>query len=161
MPDIQVRDLTPQPAAAIRATQPMSELDMAALFGEHMANLAHRLADLGIQPAGPPYARYHEFGPERAVVEIGVPVSAPVPNVPALMEAEVGELGSAELPGGRVAILVHRGPYAGLPGAYAAIEAWAHESGESLGGPMWESYVDDPSEVAEADLRTEVIWPLG
>jgi len=27
-------------------------------------------------------------------------------------------------------------------------------------GP-WESYIDDPTEVAEADLRTEVIWPLG
>ena len=52
MIEAEIRELTPQPSAAIRVTQPMSELDLAALFDEHLPNIAHRLADMGVEPAG-------------------------------------------------------------------------------------------------------------
>src|SRR5688500_6520667 len=111
MIDAEIRELTPQPTAAVRVTQPMSEMDLAALFDEHLPNIAHRLADMGVEPAGPPYGRYHQFGPEQVDVEIGIPVSAPPPNTRPLTEAEPGELGASELPGGQVAITIHRGSY--------------------------------------------------
>ena len=54
-----------------------------------------------------------------------------------------------------------RGPrYQGLSQTYPALQAWIAEQGRSIGGAPWESYVDDPTEVSEADLRTEVCWPL-
>ncbi|HEV2950774.1 MAG TPA: hypothetical protein VGZ51_01620, partial [Actinomycetota bacterium] len=68
MIEAEIRDLTPQPTAAVRITQPMSEMDLAALFDEHLPNIAHRLADMGAEPAGPPYGRYHSFGPEQVDV---------------------------------------------------------------------------------------------
>jgi hypothetical protein len=80
MIEAEIRQAMPQPSAAVRLTQPMSELDLASLFDEHLPNIAHRLADLGVEPAGPPYGRYHQFGPERVDVEIGIPVSAPAPS---------------------------------------------------------------------------------
>ena len=74
--DPRLMDLPPQPTVAARVKQPFEEVDIGALFGLHMANVADRIAELGGTPAGPPYARYHEFGPERADVEFGIPVAA-------------------------------------------------------------------------------------
>lgn len=156
--DAEIRELTPQPAAAVRLQVETGRL--AELFDEHLPNIAHRLADMGVEPAGPPYARYHEFGEERVDVEIGIPVASPVPNVPALADARPGEMGSAELPGGRVAITVHRGPYDGLSSTYHQLHEWIHGQGADEGAGPWESYVEDPSEVDQAALRTEVFWPL-
>ena len=149
MIEAEIRELTPQPSAAIRVTQPMSELDLAALFDEHLPNIAHRLADMGVEPAGPPYGRYHEFGPEHVDVEIGIPVNLPVSNFRTYEEAEPGELIASELPGGQAAITIHRGSYDGLSETYDALHDWIHEQGRDEGPGPWESYVDDPGEVAD------------
>jgi effector-binding domain-containing protein len=159
MIEAEIRELTPTPAAAVRLRARTS--DLAGLFDEHLPNIAHRLADMGVQPAGPPYARYHEFGPENVDVEIGIPTASPVPNVPPLADATAGEMASAELPGGQVAITVHRGSYDGLAATYEQLHDWIHGQGHEEGPAPWESYVDDPSEVDASDLRTEVCWPLG
>jgi len=160
--EAEVHELSPQPTAAVRVTQPMSEMDLAALFDTHLPNIADRLADMGVDPAGPPYGRYHEFGPERVDVEIGVPVQAPASALRPLTEAEEGELGASELPGGQAAVTVHRGSYDGLQSTYEQLHDWIHQQGHNEGPGPWESYVDDPSEVEDhSQLRTEVVWPLG
>jgi effector-binding domain-containing protein len=161
MIDAEIRELTPQPSAAVRVTQPMSEMDLAALFDQHLPNIAHRLADMGIEPAGPPYGRYHEFGPERVDVEIGIPVKSPASALRPLAEAEPGELGSSELPGGPTAIGVHRGSYDGLSGSYEALHDWIHAQGRDEGPGPWESYVDDPGSMDMSEVRTEICWPIG
>ena len=141
----------------------MSELDLAALFDEHLPNIAHRLADMGVEPAGPPYGRYHEFGPEHVDVEIGIPVDLPVSNFRTYDEAEPGELdrlGAAERR--RLAITIHRGAYDKLIGDLRRRSTTGSTSRAETRVPgPWESYVDDPGEVGMENAKTEVIWPLG
>ena len=160
MIDAEIRDLAPQPTVAVRIQGRMSELDLGQLFGEHLPNVAHGIADRGGEPAGPPYGRYHEFGPERVDVEIGIPVAVPIGDLRPLEACEPGELGASELPGGPVAVTVHRGSYDSLKQAYDGLEEWIRTQGRGHGAEPWESYVDDPEEVATDELRTEVCWPL-
>ena len=159
MIDAEIREQTPHPTAAVRVRAPTAQLGD--LFDVHLPNIAERLADMGVDPAGPPYARYHDFSPTEVDVEIGVPTSAPLPNVRLLAETVEGEIGNSELPGGPTAVTIHRGPYDGLHAVYERLMAWVREQGREPGAGPWESYVDDPTDMDEADVRTKVCWPLG
>ena len=155
----QLRDLAPQPTVCVRVSEPTSRLGE--LFGELLPLIAERIADLGGEAGGPPYGRYHAYTDEHVDVEIGIPVVAPVGNLPQAEGAPRGELAAGELPGGRAAVVLHGGAYHRLRATYQRLERWLTEHGHAPGAGPWESYIDDPSEVdSESELRTEVVWPL-
>lgn len=79
-------------------------------------------------------------------VEVGVELAEPCPLD--------GRVVASTLPGGRVAMTVHRGAYGGLSSAHSAVVRWCAARGRRLAGPRWEIYGphrDDP-----AELETEV-----
>ena len=149
-----------QPTIAVRTIVPMDQLDVGALFGAALGRLFPYLGQHGLAPSGAPYARYAEFGPDRADVEIGVPLAEPPPGLPPL--AADDEIGATELPGGELATYLHVGPYPDLGQAYQAIESWFAESGRTPGGAPWESYVVGPDQVGQdpSRLETLVCWPV-
>jgi effector-binding domain-containing protein len=158
----RIAELAPQPTVAVRVRQPMAQLDLAALFDRYPAAVAELVRERGGSISGPLFGRYHTYGPDHVDVEIGFPVSQPVSGLPALSGVAEGEIGASELPGGPVAIMVHRGAYDGLGAAYEALHDWIHaQPGYDDGAGPWESYVVDPAGVSDpADLCTEIIWPL-
>jgi effector-binding domain-containing protein len=89
----------------------------------------------------------YKDGPPQA--EVGVELIAPcVLDSPVIRSA---------LPGGEVAMTVHRGPYADLGLAHDAVRQWCSTAGRSLAGPRWEIYGhwhDD------AEPETEVYYLL-
>jgi effector-binding domain-containing protein len=153
--DHTVLELAPQSTIAVRVKAPMEDLDLAALFATHLPRL---MAIAG--ESRPAYARYHEFGPSQADVEIGVPVVTEV-DVSQSRADDEAAISASELPGGRVAVVTHHGSYDTLGAAYGALHDWIHEQGLEDGPGPWESYLDDPATVEDVSaLRTVLHWPL-
>jgi effector-binding domain-containing protein len=64
------------------------------------------------------------------------------------------------LPGGRFLSVLHTGPYPGVGKAYERLFAYMGEHGLAPGGPSRELYLNDPAEVPEDELLTEVQFPV-
>jgi effector-binding domain-containing protein len=153
--DYEIKTLEPQPSLAVRVRLPMDQLDLETLFAVHLPRL-HAVAGHG----GLPYGRYHEFGPTRADVEIGIPVGDVSPDLPDPGSDE-HPIEPSELPGGPTAVVIHHGSYETLGAAYDLLHDWIHSQGHEDGPGPWESYLDRPDRVEnEATLRTVLHWPL-
>jgi effector-binding domain-containing protein len=159
--DTEIVELEPAATAAVRFQQPMAGLDLASAFDRNMPLVASTIEARGGEIGGPPFGRYHRFGPDVVDVEIGFPL-AQAPDLPALASVAPGEVGISELPGGPVARTIHQGSYDGLSATYDALHDWIHaQPGYDDGAGPWESYVDDPGSATDpSQIRTEVIWPL-
>jgi effector-binding domain-containing protein len=83
-------------------------------------------------------------------VEVGVLVGASFPPE--------GRVVPSGLPGGRVAVTVHRGDYAALGRAHAAVIRFAEEQALELSGGRWEIYGHWRDDLREPE--TEVYYLL-
>jgi len=160
--DTHIEELAPQPTIVARVQQPMAELDLAAVFDRYPAAIREAVEAAGGRIVGPPFGRYHRFGPDIVDVEVGHPVDAAPLSIPAVEDVAPGVIGRSELPGGLVARTIHRGPYSRLSATFDALHAWIHEQPDvDDGAGPWESYLDRPDQVTDtAQLRTEIVWPL-
>src|SRR5690348_1583148 len=84
---------------------------------------------------------------DRINLEVGVELNSPF--------AGCGEVIGSATPSGPVATTTHRGPYALLRRAHAAIRRWCEENGHTPAGPSWEIYGhwddawnDDPAKIS-------------
>ena len=152
--EVTVKELPAQPVAATRATTTLREISTVISDGVHA--ILDELGRQGIEPAGPLQVVYHADQvldeETSAPIEICFPVAAG-------FEA-TGEVYGAELAGGPAAVTVHRGPYAEITPAYHTVSGWIHDHGHELAGGPREVYLNVPGQVAEADLLTEVQWPI-
>lgn len=148
---IEIKEMQSQPIVSIRATT--DEAGLIKFFDGTYPKLMSFMQSEGLQPAGPPFARYFKFSKEEVDVEGGVPVTG--------SPRGSGDVNAGEIPAGRVASTIHVGPYDKLGDAYAAMEKFMKEKGLEAAGPPMEIYWSDPSEEKDTSkLRTELIWPI-
>jgi effector-binding domain-containing protein len=111
------------------------------------------LQEIGTNPAGAPFAWYHEMTEDSIDMEAGVAVGAPVSGNE--------EVNPSELPGGMVAVVWYTGPYGdAMVEAYRAIEQWMNDNNRIPTGGPWEVYWTDPAETPPEEYRTEIVWPM-
>ncbi len=150
MPDFEIRQTAEQHTAAIKMTRPISQIGPA--MGEAFPKIYHAVVSSGVEPAGMPLARYFDFGEKATTFECAIPVPGPF--------TASGEVQSSSVGGGEAAFAVHVGPYKKIGETWGALMAWVAQQGRTPAGPTFEIYIDDPGEVAEAELKTELYVPL-
>jgi effector-binding domain-containing protein len=158
--DPRLIEIDPQQTIAVRVQIPMAELKMRALLDNHRLTLFEYASSRGIVVNGPLFSRSHEFGPERADIEIGLPVAEQPLALAKLAGLPPGNIGSSSLPGGAVAMIIHRGPYKALGEAHQHLQEWIRGEGYQEAPGPWDSYVDDPNKVDKDQVRTEIYWPI-
>lgn len=144
-------DVAATSTAVVRGVVPVT--DLAAFFDRSFTTLAGTVTAQGAAITGPAFAFYHAMPGETADLAVGFPTAEAVrPD---------GDVEASELPGGRVARLVHAGGYDDLAASWERLRAWIAEQGHQPGPVFWEVYVTEPSpDTDPADLRTELVWPL-
>jgi AraC family transcriptional regulator len=151
--DIEIRDEPALRLAALPHRGPYGEIGT--VFDRLMAwAAARRLVEPGTRFIG----LYHD---DPSTIPARDLRSEACLTVPAGVEPGNG-VRILDLPASRVAVLVFKGPYAELEGAYGWLyRDWLPASGEEPADqPAQEDYLNDPRSVAPADLLTAVMLPL-
>lgn len=91
---------------------------------------------------------------ENADIEVAVPI------LEFLESTGNEEIQVYELPGGKMAKIVHKGPYEECTPTYEKLFSWIAENGKEITGPIREVYFNDPREVATEDILTEIYAPI-
>lgn len=151
MSEVHLITQPPRRFVGVRREVPVTELQP--YFAEVLPRVMIWLSEQGIPPASMPMAMWHHMDRETGVADVqaGCFVAEAV--------AGEGEIAPASTPGGELLHIVHVGSYLEMGRSWMQIYAKAAELKRET-GPGWEIYVDDPSEVAEAELRTEIYLPL-
>lgn len=134
------------PVLSIRTRTAVGNLPQ--VMGKAYGEIYQYLGELGEYPADVPFAAYYNMDMQDLDVEIGFPVSKPLPGK--------GEIKPGEIPAGRQASCMHLGPYREIEPAYTALMQWIAEKGYTPTGVAYEFYLNDPAITAEKDLRTRI-----
>lgn len=94
-----------------------------------------------------------EYRETDADIEVAIPITGSVDLKGTAVEV-------LTLPGGRFVSVLHTGPYGGVGKAYERLFAYMSEHGLAPAGPSRELYLNDPCQVPEEELLTEVQFPV-
>lgn len=150
-----IKDIAPIRVMSIREKGTYEEV-ISRLIGELCGILAKNAAGpTGLRVAGPPLTLYHdgEYKETDADVEVAIPILGRLPDTDDRIRV-------SNLNGGRFLSLIYKGSYMGIHEAWSETYAYAIEQGISLGIPGREYYLNDPDEVEEKDLMTEIQIPV-
>ena len=140
--DVKIKDYKPHRAASIRVKTTLPQVTSKVV--QLLTETNDFLNSAGIEPTGPGFAIYYEVGDFLVDVEVGYPVDAEIEGNDRVKQGE--------LPGGKAAMTLYKGPHKEMPAAHRAVHGWMNEHGvESTGGPTLEIFLTDLRELAEGE----------
>lgn len=157
MSEISVVELSPQQVLGMRRKGAYREIPL--MFPRIFEFVFRK----NIQIAGYPIFLCHEITfeevekadkEENADIEVAVPVAGIVEFT------DNEEIQLYELPGGKMAKIIHKGPYEECVPTYEKLFSWIAERGKRIVGPIREVYFNDPREVPPEEILTEIYAPI-
>jgi DNA-binding transcriptional MerR regulator len=146
---VEHRTVPPQPVAAIRGTVDLGEV--LAWYSGAMDELAAALRGAGLTAGGGLYDN-ELFTEEHGDVLVYIPVLEP---------PKTGRVKPYELPGGDLAVTVHRGSHDDIDVTYGLLGTYVADNEFTVAGPVRESYLAGPHDTRdESAWRTEIGWPV-
>lgn len=150
-PTPELIEVEPRTTAVVEGVVPVAEL--AEFFDRSFGLLAEVLQEQGASIESPAFGLYRGPVADTVDLEVGFVTAAAVDPS--------GDVVPSELPGGRVARVVHHGSFDELGSAWSRLGEWMHAEGLAPGPVMWEVYVTEPApDMDPADLRTELNWQV-
>ncbi|HWQ48967.1 MAG TPA: GyrI-like domain-containing protein [Methanosarcina sp.] len=157
MSEITIVELNPQLVLGMRKTGAYKEIPM--MF-QRICEFAF---SKNIQITAYPAFLWHETTVEeaqKADIEENADIEVVFPISEFIETAEDEEIRVYELPGGKMAKIVHKGPYEECTLTYEKLFSWIAENGKRIVGPVREVYLNDPREVQPEEILTEIYAPL-
>lgn len=146
----QLIDAKEQPVLSIRTRTPIADLPQA--IGKAYMAIATYMQELGETPKDAPFTAYYNMDMDDLDVEMGFPVSKPLPAK--------GEIQKSVVPAGKQASCMFKGSYSLMESTYNALNEWITQQGFEPTGISYEYYYNSPCEVPEEELLTKIVFPL-
>ena len=148
--ECEIKEYPARLALSIRTKTTLE--DLPEVTRKAYAAISQYLGELGEQPAGDPFAAYHNLDMQDLDVDLGFPVSGMLPGR--------GEIKPYEIPESRVVTCLHIGPHSEVEPAYNALFRWIIDNGHEATGMAYEVYLSDPDKTPSQELKTRIILPL-
>lgn len=126
--------------------------DLPELIGNCYKELWGYMAETGELCTDMPFVAYHNMDMQDLDVEIGVPVSKPLPAK--------GDIKPGVIPASRALLCMHRGDYAELGATYEEVLASAKQKGYQPVGVSYEFYYNCPTEFPMSEMLTRIVMPV-
>jgi len=154
MNEVSVTEIEPQVVVGMWKRGTYAEV------GVMIAEVCEYARTSGAEINGPPMFICHEKlrdavkANEEASADVEVVV--PIANV---VDGQ-GAITCYELPGGKMAKILHEGPYEKSALTYKKLFEWIAANHKKVAGPTREVYLNDPREVPSEELLTEIYAPI-
>lgn len=154
MKEITIVDLNPQLVIGIRKKGHYKEI------AELLPRLYKYASENGAEFSGMPTFICHESAEE--TIEADKTGNADIEVVAPIKERIKGndEMDCYTIPGGKMAKIVHKGPYEECETTYNELFSWIKENNKKITGPIREVYLNDPGEVGPDETLTEIYIPI-
>jgi AraC family transcriptional regulator len=148
---VSLRDEQPFRYAALECRGAYSQI------GPMIGTLMMAAQKQNITMEGGPFAVYHSNPAEVKEADLIWDVAVPIDKTTTVQ----APLKAVDFNFKTVVTCIHKGPYATVAETYRKVYAFIQMRKLAIVGPAFETYFDNPAEVKPADMRTEIMIPVG
>ncbi len=154
--EINEMQVTAQPILYIEEQSKLEGDSIAIKLGKAYGEIMAFLGENKLEMIAAPMAITTEFSMEEMFWAFNAAIAVETPEDIEL----TGRIKAGTSYEGKAVKAIHIGPYSESMVTYEALEQYLKDNNLEMNGQPWEEYVDDPTQVAEKDLRTFIYYPV-